>query len=119
MIELAQRGRAAFVNNEKSRARLSASPKRQNAARRGWLASSLPAWLTQSAYREMILPWLAQITVPTLARTMNVKEPYTAEVRKERFAILIFLSWSFCWAQESGGLQPATTNVWGAELSAS
>jgi enterochelin esterase-like enzyme len=32
-----------------------------------------------------------------------------------RFAILIFLSASFCWAQEAGGFQPATTNVWGAE----
>jgi CRISPR-associated endonuclease Cas1 len=84
MIELAQRGRAAFVNNEKSRARLSASQKRQNAARRGWLASSLPSWLTQSAYREMILPQLAQITVPALARTMNVTESYAAEVRKGR-----------------------------------
>ena len=84
MIGLAQRGRAAFVNSEKSRARLSASQKRQNAARKGWLASSLPAWLTQSAYREMILPRLAQITVPTLSRTMNVTEPYASEVRKGR-----------------------------------
>ena len=47
MVEIAQRGRAAFLNSEKSRARLSASQKRQIAARRGWLASSLPAWLTQ------------------------------------------------------------------------
>jgi hypothetical protein len=47
MIETARRGRAAFLNSEKSRARLSASQKRQNAARRGWLASSLPVWLTQ------------------------------------------------------------------------
>ena len=84
MIGLAQRGRAAFVNSEKSRARLSASQKRQNAARRGWLASSLPSWLTQSAYRERILPRLAQITVPTLAQTMDVTEPYAAEVRKGR-----------------------------------
>jgi len=84
MNEVAQRGRAAFASSEKSRARLAASQKRQNAARRGWLASSLPAWLTQSAYREMILPRLAQITVPTLAETMNVTEPYAAEVRKGR-----------------------------------
>jgi hypothetical protein len=52
------------------------------AAKRGWLPSSLPEWLTQSAYREMILPRLAEITVSTLARTMNVTEPYAAEVRK-------------------------------------
>ncbi len=82
MIGLAQRGRAAFANSEKSRARLSASQKRQNAARRGWLSSTLPAWLTQSSYREVILPRLAGITVATLARTMNVTEPYAAEVRK-------------------------------------
>ena len=32
-----------------------------------------------------------------------------------RFVILIFLSLSFCWAQESGSFQPSTTNVWAAE----
>jgi len=84
MVEIAQRGRAAFLNSEKSRARLAASQKKQCAARRGWLPSSLPVWLTQSTYREMILPRLAQITVPALARTMNVTEPYAAEVRKGR-----------------------------------
>ena len=84
MIATAQRGRAVFINSEKSRERLSASQKRQNAARRGWLPSSLPAWLTQSVYRERILPRLAEITVPALAKTMNVTEPYAAEVRKGR-----------------------------------
>jgi hypothetical protein len=84
MIETAQRGRAACLTSEKSRARRSASQKRQNAARRGWLPSSLPGWLTQSVYRETILPRLAEITVPALAKTMNVTEPYAAEVRKGR-----------------------------------
>jgi len=32
-----------------------------------------------------------------------------------RFAILVFLSLSFCWAQEPGNFQPSTTNVWAAE----
>ena len=32
-----------------------------------------------------------------------------------RFAILSFLSLSFCCAQESGNFQPSTTNVWAAE----
>ncbi len=32
-----------------------------------------------------------------------------------RFAILVFLSLSFCWAQESEKFQPSTTNVWAAE----
>jgi CRISPR-associated endonuclease Cas1 len=82
MVGLSRRGRAVFLNSEKSRARLSASQKRQNAARRGWLPSSLPAWLTQSVYREKILPRLAEITVSRLAKTMNVTEPYAADVRK-------------------------------------
>ena len=81
MIEIARRGRVASRSTE-SRAKMSASQRRQRAARRGWLRSSLPAWLTQSTYREVILPRLAEVTVPTLARTMKVTEPYAAEVRK-------------------------------------
>jgi CRISPR-associated endonuclease Cas1 len=81
MIEVARRGRSAAKNPE-SRARMSASQLRQRAARRGWLPSSLPAWLTQTTYREMILPRLAEITVPVLAKTLNVSEPYAAKVRK-------------------------------------
>ena len=81
MTELALKGRAAAKSAE-SRARMSASQKRQKAARRGWLPSSLPAWLTQSSYCEMILPRLSGVTVPTLAQTLNVSEPYAAKVRK-------------------------------------
>jgi 1,4-alpha-glucan branching enzyme len=32
-----------------------------------------------------------------------------------RFATLILLSSSFCWAQESGSFHPSSTNVWGAQ----
>jgi CRISPR-associated endonuclease Cas1 len=81
MIELARRGRAAAKSAE-SRARMSASQKQQYAARRGWLPSSLPAWLTQSSYRELILPRLAEITVPAISQTLNVSEQYAAKVRK-------------------------------------
>lgn len=81
MIKLARRGRIAAKSPE-SRARMSASQARQNKARRGWLPSSLPAWLTQSSYREMILPRLSEITVPVLAQTLDVSEPYAATVRK-------------------------------------
>jgi len=81
MIEIAQQGRLAAKSAE-SRARMSVSQRRQRAARRGWLPSSLPAWLTQSYYRERILPQLASITVPVLAQTLNVSEPYAAKVRK-------------------------------------
>jgi CRISPR-associated endonuclease Cas1 len=81
MIELARSGRIAAKSGE-SRARMSASQKRQHTARRGWLPSSLPAWLTQSSYREMILPRLSGVTVPTLAHALKVSEPYAAKVRK-------------------------------------
>jgi len=81
MIELARRRRIAAKSTE-SRALMSASQKRQNAARRGWLPSNLPAWLTQSSYREMILPRMAEVTVRRLAQTLNVSEPYATRVRK-------------------------------------
>ena len=81
MIDLAQRGRVAAKSAE-SRARMSASQKQQYAARRGWLPSSLPAWLTQSSYREFILPRLAEITVPAISQTLSVSEQYAAKVRK-------------------------------------
>jgi hypothetical protein len=61
---------------------MSASQKQQYAARRGWLPSSLPAWLTQSSYREFILPRLAEITVPAISQTLSVSEQYAAKVRK-------------------------------------
>ena len=81
MIAIAHRGRVAAKSAE-SRARMSASQQRQHAARRGWLPSSLPAWLTQSSYCELILPRLAVVTVPTIAQALNVSEPYAARVRK-------------------------------------
>jgi len=84
MIELARKGRMAAKSVE-SRARMSASQVRQNKARRGWLPSSLPSWLTQSSYQEMILPRLSGITVPVLARTLDVSEPYAAKVRKGQY----------------------------------
>ena len=43
---------------------------------------TLPEWLTQSSYRELILPLLSGVTVPTLAQTLKVSEPYAAKVRK-------------------------------------
>ena len=39
----------------------------------------------------------------------------TKENNMRRFTILVLLSLSFCWAQESGSFQSSTTNVWAAE----
>jgi CRISPR-associated endonuclease Cas1 len=84
IMELARRGRIVSKNAE-SRARLSASQKRQHAARRGWVSSQLPAWLNQESYRVKVLPLLATITVPTISRKLNVSEPYATKVRRGQF----------------------------------
>ena len=81
MIQIARRGRVVSKNPE-SLARLAAAQKRQHAARSGWLSSSLPSWLTQETYREMIWPRLARVTVPTIAETLDVSESYATKVRK-------------------------------------
>jgi|HubBroStandDraft_4_1064222.scaffolds.fasta_scaffold00040_42 hypothetical protein len=81
MIEIAKRGRPASRSAE-AKAKQSATQKRQRATIRGWLPSSLPAWLTQSSYRELILPRLSAVTVTTLAHALNVSEPYAAKLRK-------------------------------------
>lgn len=81
MIEIAHRGRIASKSAE-ARARISAGQRRQRAARKNWHASDLPAWLTRESYREMIWPRLTKITVPNLARTMQVSESYATKVRK-------------------------------------
>jgi hypothetical protein len=84
MIEIAKKGRIAS-RGAKAKAKQSAIQKQHHAARRAWLPSSLPAWLTQSAYREKILPRLAEVTVPQIAGTLGVSEPYAAKVRKGQF----------------------------------
>ena len=61
MLEIAKRGRLASRSVE-ARAKQSAIQKQHRAAIKGWLPSSLPAWLTQSSYREVILPGLAGVT---------------------------------------------------------
>jgi CRISPR-associated endonuclease Cas1 len=84
MLEIAHRGRIASRSPE-SRAKLSASQKRQRAVRRAWNPSTLPAWLTRESYREKILPRLTGITVPVLMRTLNISEPYATKVRNGQF----------------------------------
>jgi CRISPR-associated endonuclease Cas1 len=81
LIEIAKEGRLKSRSAE-SRAKQSASQERQHAARKSWDPLSLPAWLNESTYRKLILPRLSSITVPVLARTLSVSEPYATKVRK-------------------------------------
>jgi hypothetical protein len=41
--------------------------------------------LTQQFYRDKIMPGLAEITVPQLAKALCVSEPYASKVRKGQF----------------------------------
>jgi hypothetical protein len=43
-----------------------------------------PAWLTEEVYREKIQLRLAGITIPALASTLGLSEPYAAEIRAGR-----------------------------------
>jgi hypothetical protein len=79
MIEIAKRGRIASRSAE-AKAKESAAQEQHHAARRAWVPSSLPTWLTQEFYRDKIMPRVAQLTVPQIAETLNVSEPYAARV---------------------------------------
>jgi hypothetical protein len=81
MIEIAHRGRIAS-KSAKARARISSGQKRQNAVRKNWDSSNLPAWITRETYVEKIWPQLAKITIPTIAKAMQVSESYATKVRK-------------------------------------
>jgi CRISPR/Cas system-associated endonuclease Cas1 len=81
MIEIAHRGRILSKSTE-ALAKQSVAQKRQRAARRGWNPSSLPAWLTREGYRKMILPSLAEVTIPRIAAAINVSDGYASRLRK-------------------------------------
>jgi hypothetical protein len=80
LINVAHSGRIAAQAPE-AQARRAATKRRQDVARRGWLASSLPAWLNNKTYLEKIQPRLAAITYSSIASALNVSQPYAADIR--------------------------------------
>jgi hypothetical protein len=83
LAEAARSGHVAAQNLE-AQARRLATKRRHDIARSGWLASSLPAWLTNETYAKKIQPGLARITVPSIASGIDVSEPYAADIRAGR-----------------------------------
>lgn len=62
-----------------------AEKQRQNAAAlKKWNPSEQPDWLTEKFFREEIQPRLAAITVPAIASTQGLSQPYAAEIRAGR-----------------------------------
>jgi hypothetical protein len=82
-MEVARRGRLAARTPE-AQARRAKTQQRQNAALKGWLASSHPAWLDNEAYLKQIQPKLAGITRSAISSALGVSIPYAAEIRSGR-----------------------------------
>jgi len=83
LVELAKRGRVAAQCPEAQASRAD-SQRRHEAAKRGWLASSLPSWLNNETYTNKIQPRLATITVPAIATAIGVSMPYATDIRAGR-----------------------------------
>lgn len=83
LVELAKRGRVA-AQSPQAQERRAETKRRDDTARRGWLASSQPAWLDNETYTNKIQPRLATITVPAIASTMGVSMPYATDIRAGR-----------------------------------
>jgi CRISPR-associated endonuclease Cas1 len=76
----AQVGRIA-AQTPKAQARRSATKRRNDMARTGWLAAAHPAWLNNETYTEKIQPRLTTIPNKDIAEALNVSMPYAADIR--------------------------------------
>jgi hypothetical protein len=83
LIEAAKDGRVATVS-AKAQALRSATQRRQAAALKSWNPADKPEWLDEKVYRDRIQPRLASITIPMILSTLDVSEPYFANIRAGR-----------------------------------
>jgi CRISPR-associated endonuclease Cas1 len=83
LVQVARVGRVA-AQGSGAQASRAESQRHHEAAKRSWLASSLPAWLTNETYEQQIQPRLAEITNPAIAGSLGVSEPYAADIRAGR-----------------------------------
>jgi CRISPR-associated endonuclease Cas1 len=83
MSDVARLGRAAS-KTPLARARVSATQRRQVAARLGWQSLSQPDWLTEETYTERIKAILAGASISEIASAIDVSFPYAAAIRAGR-----------------------------------
>jgi hypothetical protein len=83
MIEAAKLGRIATHTLEAETLRAK-TQRKHAAALAAWQPSDLPEWLDEDAYRTKIQPALAGISVPTIARAIDISEPYATDIRAGR-----------------------------------
>jgi CRISPR-associated endonuclease Cas1 len=83
LAEVARLGRVA-AQSPQAKTRRADTKRRHDAARRGWLPSSQPAWLNNENYTNKIQPRLARITIPAIALAIGVSRPYATDIRAGR-----------------------------------
>jgi CRISPR-associated endonuclease Cas1 len=83
LIEAAKLGRIATHSREAEALRAK-SQRKHAAALAAWQPSELPQWLNEEVYRTKIQPALAGITVPGIATSLGISEPYATDIRRGR-----------------------------------
>jgi CRISPR-associated endonuclease Cas1 len=83
LIESAKIGRIV-AQSQKSQRKRAKTQRRHRAAQRAWRASPKAAWLNEDTYLAKIQPGLAGVTISVLASTLEVSEPYAADIRAGR-----------------------------------
>ncbi len=80
-VEAAAKGRKAALSSE-SQARRRDTQRRNARAQHGWIAAEHPAWLTQEAYVNRILPKLSGLTASAIASAIQISLGYADSIRK-------------------------------------
>ncbi len=83
MLDISRQGRIASKSPE-SRARVSATQRRQQTARWNWNPSSQPDWLTDELYVKEVQPLLRNSSLSKIASSIGVSLMYASDIRRGR-----------------------------------
>ena len=83
MLDIARQGRIASKSPE-SRARVSATQRRQQSAQWNWNPSNQPDWLTGELYVKEIQPLLRNSSLSKIASSIGVSLMYASDIRRGR-----------------------------------
>jgi CRISPR-associated endonuclease Cas1 len=83
LLDVARQGRIASKSPE-SRARVSATQRRQQTARWNWKPSSQPDWLTDEIYVKKVQPLLRNFSLSKIASSIDVSLMYASDIRRGR-----------------------------------
>jgi len=83
MLDISRQGRIASKSPE-SRARVSATQRRQQTARWNWNPSSQPDWLTDEVYVKEVQPLLRNSSLSKIASSISVSLVYASDIRRGR-----------------------------------